>query len=151
MELQCKAIDYSNPQTLMEWIQAASEMEAHSRLVKSVCQRRSSPLPARKPTAEKQAMKPRPSDPKREQRFKAGRCLTCGGSGHFAAACPSPRPAAGPPKPPSRPPTQRREDTRSSARSALADALEEIQLVEDVNISEQPSFFLIHLPFYNPL
>lgn len=138
VELQCKAIDYSSPQTLVEWIQAASEMEAHSRLVKSVRQRRSSSPPSRKPTTERSGLKPcPPSDSKREQRFKAGSCLTCGGSGHFAAHCPSSHPTTSSVKPPPRPPAQKQDGARPSARSALAEALEDLQVVESANISER--------------
>lgn len=53
VDLTCKAIDYANPQTLVEWTQAASEMEAHHRLVKSIKQQRPSPSIIGKPSAEK--------------------------------------------------------------------------------------------------
>lgn len=89
VELVCKAINYSNPQPLVDWIQAASEMEARNHLMKSVKQHRSPPQP-HKTIVEKGQSRPKPpADLKREQRFKAGHCLTCGGSGHFAASCPS--------------------------------------------------------------
>lgn len=79
MDLTCKAINYANPQTLVEWIQVASEMEACHRLVKSIKQQRPTlPAPS-KATGDKSLMRSKQTsvDPTREH-FKAGRCLTCG-------------------------------------------------------------------------
>lgn len=137
VELVCKAIDYSNPQSLVDWIQAASDMEARNFLVKSVKQHRSPPQLHKSNVNKGQSSYKPPADLKREQHFKAGRCLTCGRAGHYAASCPLLHAAAAPAKLATRPPPPKKSGAKPSARSALTEALKGLTLEDNMGDFEK--------------
>lgn len=73
-----------------------------------------------------------------EQRLKAGRCLTCGGLGHFATQCPSPVQASTAPlqvKKPGPQQAQKSVPVKKSAKSTLDDLLGAAKL-EDLDPEE---------------
>lgn len=90
LEILSKAIEHANPQTLVGWIQSVAEVKARQHLIK-LLQQTCSPAPGKpKGPSDKGKSKPKGlPNVTCEQCFKAGRCLTCGGVGHFVAQCPS--------------------------------------------------------------
>lgn len=134
MEILGKAIAHANPQSLVRWIQAAAEVEAQLRLIRSLKQLRAPSAPSSQPkplplhVGKKQVTQPK-TDASSEQCFKSGCCLTCGGMGRFAAQCPLPAPAGDTPgqakKLSSSPPQKLTslKPTKKFAKSTLADLL----------------------------
>lgn len=95
IEIMGKAIEHANPQSLVERIQGALEVEAQIRLIHSLKQARapatiSASVKAPAPQVVCHLATPPNPEASREQHFKMGRCLTCGGMGHFATQCPLP-------------------------------------------------------------
>lgn len=90
LEIMGKAIEHANPQFLVGWIQADSEVEAQICLVRSLRQARApvaTSTPVKAPTVQvaHRPTTPAKPDASKKQRFKMGHCLMCGGQGYVAA------------------------------------------------------------------
>lgn len=73
----------------MGWIQLASEVESRQCLVKLIHQNQQ-PISKTVDLQVKEKGKPKaPGESQWDQRFYLGKCLRCGGEGHFAARYPS--------------------------------------------------------------
>lgn len=89
-EIMSKVIEQANPDTLVGWLQLAAEVEEHTKGRFNRSGRHTLLLRPRRRGARRRKS-PGQSQPPRSPVNKglSGRCLKCGGVGHFAAQCPT--------------------------------------------------------------